>query len=264
MQSRGAAARLGLARNPGGVVAEAGAAAIQGVRSGTRCANKTALLVCDMTCELIGVLPKQSQTRLITSVNDAVKAAAHRGAAVIFTRIGTPAAALGSGAGSGRMPSTLTAAPTAESTFGAGPAVPTNNTTDLLTFDLHASKNKLLVQLRSMGFLDPESAGSQLHKDLIIPAGSVEIQKPRLSAFCGTALDRMLRGNNVEAVAVVGISSSGAVLSATRDAADLDYQVTVLSDATANPNGKVHSALLQHVLPVTAEVVSSKEWIATL
>ena len=173
MQSRGAAARLGLARNPGGVVAEAGAAAIQGVRSGTRCANKTALLVCDMTCELIGVLPKQSQTRLITSVNDAVKAAAHRGAAVIFTRIGTPAAALGSGAGSGRMPSTLTAAPTAESTFGAGPAVPTNNTTDLLTFDLHASKNKLLVQLRSMGFLDPESAGSQLHKDLIIPAGSV-------------------------------------------------------------------------------------------
>ena len=209
MQSRGAMARLGLARNPSGLAAEVGAAAIKATVSSQPAKRRTALLVCDMTEELVGVLPIQSQSRLITSVNGAVEAAAQRGAAVIFTRIGLPGSI--GGVGDSRMPiGTMTPA-TIDRSFGGGPAAPdNNNAADLLTFDLHASKNKLLVQLQSMGFLDPASERSKLHKDLLIPPGAVEIQKPRLSAFCGTALDRMLRGNNVEDVAIVGISSSGA------------------------------------------------------
>ena len=190
MQSRGAAARLGLARTPGGIASggDGGGSAAPSARRTSAAACRSALIVCDMTTELVGVLPKGSQTRLILSVNEAVEAAAQRGAAVIFTRIGSPATALGTagGAGAGAAVPTITAAVEegAAAMAGGPAAVAAPNAIDPLTFDLQASKNKLLLQLRGMGFLDPGSEGSKLHSDLVFPTGSLEIQKPRYCRYC--------------------------------------------------------------------------------
>jgi nicotinamidase-related amidase len=54
------------------------------------------------------------------------------------------------------------------------------------------------------------------------------------------------------------------VLSTVRQAADLDYGITVLADACADPDAEVHRVLTEKVFPRQALVTSTDEWIASL
>ena len=63
---------------------------------------------------------------------------------------------------------------------------------------------------------------------------------------------------------LAGISTSGVVLSTLRQAADLDYRITVLADACADPDPEVHRVLTEKVFPRQALVTTTDEWIATL
>jgi nicotinamidase-related amidase len=51
------------------------------------------------------------------------------------------------------------------------------------------------------------------------------------------------------------------VLSTTREAADKDYQLTILSDLCADPDAEVHAMLLEKVFPRQATVIASEQWI---
>ncbi len=55
-----------------------------------------------------------------------------------------------------------------------------------------------------------------------------------------------------------------AVLSTLRQAAGLDYRITVLSDACADTDPEVHRVLMEKVFPRQAVVASTGEWIETL
>jgi nicotinamidase-related amidase len=63
---------------------------------------------------------------------------------------------------------------------------------------------------------------------------------------------------------LAGIATSGVVLSTLRMAADLDFGLTVLSDACADGYPEVHRVLLEKVFPRQADVVTTAEWIASL
>jgi nicotinamidase-related amidase len=63
---------------------------------------------------------------------------------------------------------------------------------------------------------------------------------------------------------MAGISTSGVVLSTLRQAADLDYRITVLADACADTDPEVHRVLTEKVFPRQARVTTADEWIATL
>jgi nicotinamidase-related amidase len=54
------------------------------------------------------------------------------------------------------------------------------------------------------------------------------------------------------------------VLSTLRQAAALDYQLTVLSDGCADPDSEVHRVLLDKVFPRQAAVMTAIDWTATL
>lgn len=58
---------------------------------------------------------------------------------------------------------------------------------------------------------------------------------------------------------LAGISTSGVVLSTVRDAADRDYRLYVLEDATADPDVEIHAALTTKVFPRQADVISNAE-----
>ena len=58
-----------------------------------------------------------------------------------------------------------------------------------------------------------------------------------------------------------GIATSGVVLSTIREAADKDFQLTVLSDLCADFDPEVHSVLLEKVFPRQAAVMTSEQWI---
>jgi nicotinamidase-related amidase len=63
---------------------------------------------------------------------------------------------------------------------------------------------------------------------------------------------------------LAGIATSGVVLSTLRQAADLDYQLTVLADGCLDADPEVHRVLLEKVFPRQAEVTSITGWTASL
>ncbi len=59
---------------------------------------------------------------------------------------------------------------------------------------------------------------------------------------------------------LAGSATSGVVLSTLRQAADLDYQLTVLADGCLDPDPEVHQVLLGKVFPRQAEVTTIAGW----
>jgi nicotinamidase-related amidase len=117
------------------------------------------------------------------------------------------------------------------------------------------------------------SAGDTMHEDhpatqvhaALEPAeGEPVITKRRVSAFSGSDLDVLLRAAGADSLVLAGISTSGVVLSTLRQAADLDYRLTVLSDACADGDAEVHRVLMEKVFPRQAVVTSTEKWIETL
>ena len=105
---------------------------------------------------------------------------------------------------------------------------------------------------------------TQVHADLAPRDGEPVVLKRRVSAFTGSDLGVLLRGAGADHLVLAGISTSGVVLSTLRQAADLDYRLTVLADACADPDEEVHRVLTGKVFPRQATVTTADEWIASL
>ncbi len=85
--------------------------------------------------------------------------------------------------------------------------------------------------------------------------------KRRVSAFSGSDLDVILRSLGVDSLVLTGIATSGVVLSTLRQAADLDFGLTVLSDLCADNDPETHRVLMGKVFPRQAAVMTAAEWI---
>jgi nicotinamidase-related amidase len=105
---------------------------------------------------------------------------------------------------------------------------------------------------------------TQLHAALAPRPDEPVITKRRISAFSGSDLDVLLRGAGADTLILAGISTSGVVLSTLRQASDLDYRLTVLADACADPDHEVHRVLIEKVFPRQALVTTTDEWTQTL
>jgi nicotinamidase-related amidase len=87
------------------------------------------------------------------------------------------------------------------------------------------------------------------------------VSKFRYSPFFSNDLLLMMRVRRVESLMIAGIATSGVVLSAVRDAWDLEYRITVLADACADPDPEVHRILMSRILPAQATVSAVASWI---
>lgn len=90
----------------------------------------------------------------------------------------------------------------------------------------------------------------------------VFVTKRRVSALSGTDLATVLRGRGVSHLVLCGVATAGAVLSTVREAADLDYKLTVLKDLCMDKDEEVHRLLVDKVFPMQAEVLEAGEWVA--
>jgi nicotinamidase-related amidase len=61
-----------------------------------------------------------------------------------------------------------------------------------------------------------------------------------------------------------GIATSGVILSTLRYAADQDFELTVLSDSSADGDSEVHRVLMEKVFPRQATVISTAAWVDQL
>ncbi|QMT59494.1 cysteine hydrolase family protein [Legionella sp. PC997] len=101
------------------------------------------------------------------------------------------------------------------------------------------------------------SKGTEFHPELQIGTSLVLI-KPRVSAFYGTALEAVLRANQIERVILGGVSTSWAVQSTARDAHDRDYNVCIVEDICAAANQEEHLFSIQ-LLEKIAQIVTVDE-----
>jgi nicotinamidase-related amidase len=124
-------------------------------------------------------------------------------------------------------------------------------------------RNKTFSQLVQSGQLI-EGESSQIHPQVELRAEETIVTKKRVSAFAGSDLDMVLRAGEITSLVLTGIATSGVVLSTLRQAADLDFELTVLADACADQDEEVHRVLTEKVFPRQATVATVSEWSASL
>jgi len=109
-----------------------------------------------------------------------------------------------------------------------------------------------------------DAPGTQVHEAVAPRAGDIVVVKKRVSAFAGSDLDVVLRSLEVRSLVLTGIATSGVVLSTLRQAADLDFELTVLSDGCADGDAEVHRVLMEKVFPRQAAVMTTAQWVSQL
>jgi nicotinamidase-related amidase len=105
---------------------------------------------------------------------------------------------------------------------------------------------------------------TEVHPDVAPQTGDILVTKRRVSAFSGSDLDMILRAGEIDHLVLTGIATSGVVLSTLRQAADLDYRLTVLSDGCLDSDPEVHRVLTEKVFPRQAEVTTVAAWLHDL
>jgi nicotinamidase-related amidase len=94
--------------------------------------------------------------------------------------------------------------------------------------------------------------------------GERVITKFRAGSFSTTGLDALLREERRDTLVLLGVATSGCVLSTARWGAELRYQLIVLADACDDRDAEVHRVLTEKVFPRQATVVSVDEFLRQL
>lgn len=100
----------------------------------------------------------------------------------------------------------------------------------------------------------------KVHPAIAPQETDIIVVKRRVSAFTGSDLEVVLRGQSIKHMVLTGIATSGVVLSTLREAADKDYQLTVIADCCADRDEEVHRVLTTKVFPRQANVIQLEEW----
>jgi nicotinamidase-related amidase len=104
-----------------------------------------------------------------------------------------------------------------------------------------------------------DAPATAVHDAVAPEPGDLLVRKTRVGAFSTTDLDDQLRAHQIDTLILAGISTSGVVLSTVRDAADRDYRVFVLADASADPRPGVHEFLTEQIFPNQAQVITTAD-----
>jgi nicotinamidase-related amidase len=121
-------------------------------------------------------------------------------------------------------------------------------------------RNKAFAAAKSDGRLVFGDPAVEPHARLMRGKGEVVVTKKRVSAFTGSDLQLILRSRDITRLVLGGIATSGVVLSTLREAADLDYDVTVLEDLCLDGDEEVHRVLTQKIFPRQADVMLAEDW----
>ncbi len=125
-------------------------------------------------------------------------------------------------------------------------------------------RNSRFGAIRQTGRFAANAPGSEVHAAVAPQDGDITVVKHRVSAFAGTDLDMILRAKEIDTLVLLGIATSGVVLSTLRHAADADYRCIVLKDCSADRDPEVHRCLVEKVFPMQATVVASEDFLTAI
>jgi len=104
----------------------------------------------------------------------------------------------------------------------------------------------------------------EIHPAINPKSGETVLTKRRVGPFSTTNLDEVLKKQGIDTLVLMGISTSGCVLSTVRCAADMDYKLVVLSDCCADRDDEVQRVLMEKLFPRQAIVVTSHQFFQAL
>jgi nicotinamidase-related amidase len=119
----------------------------------------------------------------------------------------------------------------------------------------------LAGRLKDKSLFVKGSPSAEFHPAILRP-GELVIHKQRISAFSENHLHVVLRAKGIENLILMGVATSGIVLSTLRRAFDLDFRCTVLKDACFDRDPEVHRVLMEKVFPTQATVVTVDEFLS--
>jgi nicotinamidase-related amidase len=125
-------------------------------------------------------------------------------------------------------------------------------------------RNKSFSAVAGSGQFTDSDPGTDIHPAVAPGPDDLIVTKLRVSAFAGSDLEVVLRGGGIDSLVLTGIATSGVVLSTLRQAADLDYRLTVLADGCRDGDDEVHRVLTEKVFPRQADVTTIASWVASL
>jgi nicotinamidase-related amidase len=110
------------------------------------------------------------------------------------------------------------------------------------------------------------------HPGIAPEEGDLTFVKSRIGAFSTTGLDVSLRAAGRDCLLIMGVATSGTVLSTSRWASDAGYRAIVVADGCSDPDEEVHKLLTEPAYHPTswvglwriAEVVPSVAAVAAL
>jgi len=188
--------------------------------------KKTALLLLDLQVGLLQRLPSESSAAIIQNAKSAISIARQDGAQIAYIRVALDELDL--------------------------EAVPDHNTT--------FAPFKVNKELGAT--VHPNAPTTQIHPEIAPKEGDLVERKVRFGAFMVNPSKAMLddfTAKGINNVIIGGVATSGAVLSAVRQLADLDLNLTVLEDCCADYDVELHKVLCEKVFPKQAKVIQSSD-----
>jgi nicotinamidase-related amidase len=126
-----------------------------------------------------------------------------------------------------------------------------------------SSRNALFAAVKSSPQWQKMFAGDSgaLHP-VVAPMGDeIVVTKHRVSAFAGTDLEMILRAQEIDTLVLLGVATSGVVLSTLLDAADADFRLAVVPDCCADRDPELDACLKQRFFPTRAAVADAAEMV---
>ncbi len=127
-----------------------------------------------------------------------------------------------------------------------------------------SSDNLIFNGVKDMMDFTEANPQTDYHPKVAPQEGDISFVKRRVSSFTGSDLEVILRSLGVRHVVLTGVGTSLVVLSTVREAADKDFEITVLSDGCADGDPEVHDFCMEKIFPAQAAVMTIDEWTATI
>ncbi len=121
-----------------------------------------------------------------------------------------------------------------------------------------SDRNRQFASIKNSGFLIVGDAASEIDPRVAPVEGDTIVTKHRVSAFSGTELETVLRARDVKTLVLMGIATSGVVLSTVRAGSDRDYEMYVVGDCCADPDEDAHRCLMEKIFPAQATVIATE------
>ncbi len=103
----------------------------------------------------------------------------------------------------------------------------------------------IFSKARDAGLFKLGDWGTEIHPDLDPQEGDFDIVKHRVSPFYGTALEPILRANQIGRLVMCGVSTNAVVQSGVREGHDRDYACVLLEDCCAAVSAEEHELAIK-------------------